>query len=466
MLLPTRGYSLVLFDADVSATSKTKDTQDYLSRSVIHNNKNYFFVPWGYNGLTGAPPTDFTNCCLNGQPYQGAGIKKVTVEAYGESLSTILVQEASETNTQVPDCVIQGMFLLKPEYMTYLRGEFSRLFAAEWKIQADDNTKSTMLVVERDTGRQLEGVYPELDTGNGIAAVRGIVQEMMANPPPNHTLKVISCGYGPESSVTGIGQYWTKLPKVDQIPNVDPNQPVTKRDIEAYFLYWASQENPSTPYFQMVVGLRSGVMDLFTLMGIPTVSIGLRNMVGESRHQRLCGPAFKRLNIQYDWPRHSTTAYIQGRKKYQGPLLNSPFWLGPAPGRTARGNLSPQQMDQQKTSLLQPFGDFDTFVLKVGLRLACQTYLRWSVTVLTKNPSFPQVMTTSDARFCYLAEDTEPRVKDRLLKRQAIDSQAIRTMRAQLRNTRLTLQLSDIQFDRFYWNQYTMDWKQINQLPP
>jgi hypothetical protein len=122
-----------------------------------------------------------------------------------------------------------------------------------------------------------------------------------------------------------------KLPTVKQIEDDTGEKDVTKRDVEAYFLYWASQENKEKQYFKMAVELRSGVMDLFTFMGIPTVSIGLRNMVGEDRHAFLAGKGFKRVNAQYDLPRHPTTAYVENR--FGGdPLLNSPYWSGKAPG--------------------------------------------------------------------------------------------------------------------------------------
>ncbi|KHN98864.1 uncharacterized protein MAM_03326 [Metarhizium album ARSEF 1941] len=467
MMLQNRGYSLVLYDADVSAGSKTKDTQDYLSRSVIENKKNFFFVMWDYAEISNgfSCPTDFSKCCLNGQPYDGKGVRFLSVTPYGESFSTKLIQEASRPNGQLPKSVLQGMFLLKPESMAYLRGEFSNLFNTEWKIGPDDATKSTILVVDRDTGCQPEGVYPELDTGNGIFLVRDIVKEMAAKHTGQSTLKVISCGYNDESSVTGIGQYWTKLPPVDLIPNLDKSQPVTKRDVQAYFLYWASQENKTERYFQMVVGLRSGVMDLFTFMGIPTVSIGLRNMVGESRHRRLSGTNFKRVNVQYDGPRHPTTAYIQDRYDSKEVLLNSPFWLGDAPGSPfpERGFLGDDERIQQKVSPLQPFGDFDAFVLKVGVRLACQTYLNWGPTVKTARKYIPQVVTTSDARFCYLAEESGTTVKQRLLRRRSADERAIDSMRAQLSNPKTTLQLSDALFDEFYQAQFIEDWRRIRR---
>ncbi|EFY85736.1 hypothetical protein MAC_08206 [Metarhizium acridum CQMa 102] len=479
MLLPSRDYSLVLFDADVSAGSKTKDAQDYLSRSVIHNKKNFFFVSWDYAKIarSRSPPTDFTNCCLNGQPYDGRGIRSVAVTTYGESLATRLLQDAaSKPNNGLPDSVLKGMFLLNPESMDYLRTEFGKLFDKEWNIKADDNTRFTILVVDRDTGCQPEGVYPELDTGNGISVVREIVQGMMASTIGPHTLNVISCGYQSESSITGIGQYWTKLPKVDSVPNIDKTQPVTKRDVEAYFLYWASQEDQNQQYFKMAIGLRSGVIDLFTFMGIPTVSIGLRNMVGESRHKRLSGPNFKRVNIQYDVPRHSTTAFVEDRYNPQEVLLNSPFWLGGAPinalaGFPPRSALTDQQKMQEKTSPLQPFCDFDKFVLKVGVRLACHQYINWSTTVKTVNRNFPQVLTTSAARFCYLAEEQgttsgRPSVKSCLLRRKSIDKKAIEGMRAQLSNPDSTLQLSDTQFDEFYTVQFKKDWRRIKRLRP
>ncbi|TWU71088.1 hypothetical protein ED733_002544 [Metarhizium rileyi] len=469
MLLPTRGYSLVLFDVDVSAQRKTKDTQDYLSRCVIQNNKNFFFVPWNYAVLTAPtrPPADFSNCCLNGQPYDGKGMAMVQVKTYGESLATMLLEDAG-THNPLPNSVLQGMFLLSDESKAYLGQKFSELFRSEWKIKVDDSKTSTILVVDRDTGCQPEGAYPELDTGNGILAIREIVNDMMNASPPGHPrLNVISCGNKGESSGTGIGQYWTKLPKLTDIPNPDVTKPVTKRDVEAYFLYWASQEDKSKQYFKMVIGLRSGVIDLFTFLGIPTVSIGLRNMVGESRHRRLCGPNFKRLNVQYDRPRHSTTAYVEDRYDNRKAWLNCPFWLGNAPaGSLARDALADDQQLRARTSLPRPFYEFDTFVLTVGVRLACQRYMSWSTTVTKANGSFPDVVTTRDARFCYLAEEKGSSVKQKLMKRKSMDRAAINAMRGQLGNTTSTLQLSDYMFNRFYAFQFGKDWNDIERNIP
>ena len=84
--------------------------------------------------------------------------------------------------------------------------------------------------------------------------------------------------------------------------------------------------------FSMAVGLRSGVMDQLTFLGIPTVSIGLRNMVAENRHVYLARDFWKTVNVQYSQPRHVVTAWMSEEDL---DLLVSPYWLAKAPARVA-----------------------------------------------------------------------------------------------------------------------------------
>ncbi|RYP11823.1 hypothetical protein DL767_011438 [Monosporascus sp. MG133] len=449
MQLEGKGYSLVLYEADISKNSKTEDTQDYLKHSATRNGKHFFFAPWDYNKICGeAEPQekDFANCCLDGDPYDGKDIKKLTPKAYGEFGSTQLIAEASKSNG-LPDSIREGMFLLTSETKKYLQGKFDDMFETEWNIQPDDASKSTILVVARDAGRSPDGVYPELDTGTGISTIRRIVEKTPLNG--GCKLAVISCGSTSESHRTGIGEYWLKLPTVEQIKEDTGEKGVTKRDVEAYFLYWASQENTEKQYFKMAIGLRSGVMDLFTFMGIPTVSIGLRYMVGENRHALLAGKGFKRVNAQYDLPRHPTTAYVDN--KFGGhPLLNSPYWDGKAPGSaTTARRPSPEELkedEKRRTSMkekpLEDFSEFDKYVVEVGVRLACQAYIEWPISVEITTGEFPGVMTTHDARFCYVIEEGD--VKQQLSQRKEIDRAAIMVMQNNLYHPEFSLQLSTV----------------------
>jgi hypothetical protein len=62
-------------------------------------------------------------------------------------------------------------------------------------------------------------------------------------------------------------------------------------------------------------------------LGIPSVSIGLRNMVGEDRHLFLAKAVLGRTNVIYDQPRHPLTAWMQGRDNLN--YFFSPFWADP-----------------------------------------------------------------------------------------------------------------------------------------
>jgi hypothetical protein len=60
-------------------------------------------------------------------------------------------------------------------------------------------------------------------------------------------------------------------------------------------------------------------------------------MLREDRHEFLAGENFKRMNAQYDRPRHPTTAYVKNRdvkNELEGgdPVLASPYWSDDAPG--------------------------------------------------------------------------------------------------------------------------------------
>jgi hypothetical protein len=196
MQLEGKGYSLVLYEADIAENSKTKDTQDYLKHSAKLNSKQFFFVPWDYNKIRGddeLKEKDFAKCCLNGDPYDGKDITKLTPKAYGEFASTELIAEGSKSNG-LPHSIREGMFLLTSETKRYLQGKFDNMFQREWKIRPDDASKSTILVVDRDTGRSPDGVYPELDTGTGISSIRQIVKEMLRKPNGDCKLTVISVG--------------------------------------------------------------------------------------------------------------------------------------------------------------------------------------------------------------------------------------------------------------------------------
>jgi hypothetical protein len=94
------------------------------------------------------------------------------------------------------------------------------------------------------------------------------------------------------------------------------------------------------------------------------------------------------------------------------------------------------------------------------VRLACQDYIEWppSITKITTE-EFPKVMTTHHARFCHLTEDGDMRER-----REIIDRASILVMRSTLRDPKVSLQLCQELFDRFYTDPLVNDWKEIIKL--
>ncbi|KAI1198691.1 hypothetical protein F5X97DRAFT_342388 [Nemania serpens] len=473
MELKGKKFPLVLFDVDETEKRKTKDTEDYLTRTA----EKSFLVPWRRSKIHSAKrpkPEDFANhkCYLNGVRYDGKDIQGLEPKGFGESDSTDLIAKETKIRGRLPEEIPKGMFILSDRAREYLRGRFVTAFNNVWSIKPDDDTKSTILAVYRDTGCNPNGVYPELDTGTGIFTIRDIAKSMQSGDGSEIKLQVISCGLKEENKTRGIGHYWEKLPSVADIAGATDDKEATKRDVEAYFLYWASKE-AKKPYFKMAVGLRSGVMDLFTFLGIPTVSIGLRNMVGEPRHGWLAGEAFKRVNIQYDKPRHPTTTYVKSNDPRGKPPFKSPYWSDGAPGTEStsfdpgsivqrippRSGLTEDQKNKMRKAPLKPFMGFDRYAVEIGVRLACQTYIKWPISVATEAGAFPDVITTHCARSCYLIRDGE----DKLAQMKGVDQKDILSLQSRLDDPNFSIQLSRILFNEFYWEPHIADWKKLDK---
>ena len=351
------------------------------------------------------PADNFENCRLNEQPYKyGNDYRQVTLSNYGEYASTVLIAEAGSNSH--PDSTENGMALLLPDTKTWLDTIFKKgadqkeasIFKRKWDIDYKAG-KPTIVVMDRDTGRSADSVYTELDTGTGTDMVRTIVADISYQE--EQKLRVTLCGLESESKGDGIGRYWKDLPSVKDIQGYVLDNTLTKRDDEAYFFQWAAKKN----FFKMTIGLRCGVMDLYTFLGVPTVSIGLRNMIGEDGHELLAGPHFNRASIQYGVPRHWTTAYIRNNEKPDAdqnseksdPLLNSPYWKGDTPGGKEgdpswhkflqkrsppkKEIYSKNKTNEKSTRTREPrkkkekldlFSEPDRHVLTVGVRTACK----------------------------------------------------------------------------------------------
>ncbi|KAH0352646.1 hypothetical protein KCU83_g3354, partial [Aureobasidium melanogenum] len=129
------------------------------------------------------------------------------------------------------------------------------------------STRRNVLVLRRDTGKTLGGAYPELDSGDAPWDIVGTVGTL-TNTAGAVQLMPILCGNvtDPHGRITTTGAYWDALENVGS--TYKPLLP--QRCNEAAFLDWAYRQG----YFDMVIGFRNGALDIFTFLGIPTVSIG------------------------------------------------------------------------------------------------------------------------------------------------------------------------------------------------
>ncbi|KAL7784324.1 hypothetical protein V8C37DRAFT_360999 [Trichoderma ceciliae] len=455
MQLPSRNYSLVLFDSNHtnSNKTKTKDLEDYLTKSVLKNKKHVFVVPWTYKQLNpngnAPPPKDFTGCFLDGEAYKGKdsdgkAIQRHNLVKYGERDSTIFISQ----QPSIPQAVVDGMAILSDTSRENLPKQFKKI----WQDSGIEPNQPAILFQYRDTGTSKSmGVYPELDTGNAISEIRTIVDKLPTKG--SDKLKIFSCGLDGAPTGTGIGKYWEK------ISNPKPGNDTT-RDIEAYFLKWSFDNG----YYSMASGFRSGPLDLFTFMGIPTVSIGLRNMMGEQRHKMLAKGTFQRVNIQYDQPRHPTTTCIE-HKGNAPTVIGSPFWgneqeFKPPPGAVTKRAKPKDQKDKEKQQMKepQPLAPFDKVVMDIGFRVACQQYLDWPHSIETMKTSFPNIIDTHVARFCY---PNEAEQRKYLETSEGLDRGDIEAMRSKLRDSVRTLQQSDRTFG-MYENALQVDWTEIH----
>jgi hypothetical protein len=167
-----------------------------------------------------------------------------------------------------------------------------------------------------------------------------------------------------------IGQFWEQLANVaKQATDEEQRDPKRyKRDIETRFMQIAYEKKK----YRLVVGFRSGALDMFTLLGIPTISIGLRQLVGEDRHSKFAtDPSWKRTNVQYDVPRHPDTGLVKGRGDSE--LYMSPYWkmrgTAPAPGEGAvqQGPVMPATSDKKVRPAPGPFHPVDLPTVRAGL---------------------------------------------------------------------------------------------------
>lgn len=445
-------HPICVYDYDTSDKKKTDDCVGYLTRIASATKEGIFVVPWGRDTLTGKTvPTSVDGCKLNNHtlndtdhpPTQYLQLRK-KLQYIGEGQSTFNIYQSpiGKINT-----IPSAMAIISN---TTVEGQLKASFASKNPFAKLALPKPTILVLHRDTGK-LGGAYPEMDSDT-----QGIIDiaEAIAKLPKGEndtSLSVVLCGNSdaikdPKGNVyPSIGPYWLNLPADTQ---------EAKRDVEAYFLKWAYEMG----YFQMVVGFRSGVLDLFTFLGIPTVSIGLRNMAGELRHNYFAGDTFKRVNVEYDQPRHRATAWIQ--QKEDDIFLTSPFWTGPPPTGIAERTLSLEQKQKMLAEGPGPLAPFDKAVLETGLRMACQKYLKWDDTVRrlirTENAA---IVTTKLTRSCYPRDMEDDQMEGYFKGVKDLDETDL--MNRKKREDEL--QETNALFEKYYRSDFVNDWAGISE---
>jgi hypothetical protein len=479
--LQIESFSVILYDSnhDDEKKTKTQDLEEYLAESVIMKGKQIFIVPWEFDVLRGKKPlpTTMAGCFLNGQSYnkQTHPLQALELNTYSEKASTQIVATAPDGLKNV----INGMTILSKNMVSNqfpdfkhlsqefptVSTEFKKLWA-QWKDAGVKAGENAVLLMYRDTGTrdpapvEKMGVYPELDNGKATNDILDLVGEIATKE--KSPLTIFTCGL--EGS--GIGEYWKALGKLK------PDPSITKRDFEAYFLRW-SYENG---YFKMATGFRSGPLDLFTFMGIPTVSIGLRNLMGEPRHQLLAHEKFKRVNIQYDQPRHTATAAVASSRR-KGSLKPyetnfwSPFWdEGFTEPENAKKRAIPNDTKREQMQQADKFATFDRTVVEIGYRFAFEKHMNLKQTISTlkanletKKNELPRTITTSEARFCYphqmLLSNDKVGLNNYFDAKEKLDYDAVQAIRQRAAE----LQLSETMIKK-YEQDYDGDWDEVTKF--
>lgn len=430
-------YSVALYDSGTS----TVPLEDYLKRSVLNNAKHIWVVPWKSESLKNATkPASFVGCSLDGKDVtNGENVKRRKLTVHSEYDATRKIAEKDTLPTEVS----KNMAILTDDSKKTLGSQFEGLFKNKWKINPDS---PTILSLYRNTGTK-GGVYPELDTGDALKEINEIVKKIPVKD--GKKFRTISCGNKDAvSGIPSIGEFWADL----TVPERE-----TARDVEAYFLEWAFKKN----YYQMAIGFRSGALDLFTFLGIPTVSIGLNHMIGESRHELLAKEAFKRVNVQYDQPRHNTTAYVKPKIIVLLPQLSSPFWSYDAPDGVKKRDAGNED-DKKKSQWEKPssFTAFDKIVLEVGLKIASEKYLKWTKSIQSLKEGISANPTdTHTARYYYPTGLTDDKKLQYFKDNQKLDTNDIGARKKK----RDILQESDELFLR-YETSSKGDWDDIHGI--
>lgn len=411
---------LVEYTTAAKEDRNVKQLVDYLTSLAIKSGQDVFLTPWTADELTALTaykplPKDKAEGCLL---WHARTMNRF--ETPKNFTARLVIQEKEFNATEYIKHNVSNMATITNAMaeidLKDHTAMLDRLFAeneqnpdtAIFPQPPADNSVQRVLVLHRDSGKS--GVYPEYDTGEALIELLTMLESITDKGVPNNRLKAVICGdVRSMEEWPSTGPYWHKLKNLSFDPEKNG---VPQRAFEAYFFQWAYR----TGRFSMAVGFRSGALDLFTFLGVPTVSIAVQYGVGEIRHAMLALPAqLKRLNVQYDLPRHKATAW----RKYRGPrattlpallkdCFESPYWKSEPPldvvstgvARKTAIQLSKEEMREMLEVAPSGFHAFDRRTVDLGLRVACSKFLMWPAMVVRSfgQGQYEGIITATDLR--------------------------------------------------------------------
>lgn len=357
-------------------TDKTAELTDYLKKPVP-SKEDVFLTTWTWDQLSGANNPGSSD------------YSKRKFSLCSESVATTVIRN-KVTGPDAKLKLADGMAIIDKGDEHALQKEFESLCTTLFANPPSADI-TTILIQYRDTGTK-GGIYPELDSS--ADSILEIVSYIQAIPKKGtESLSIELCG-NPESigSLHSIGEYFKKI-DAQRWPKE------TKRDLETFFLRVAFQKG----YFKMALGFRSGGLDVFTFLGVPSISISIRQMVGEGRHREIAvNEVFNRWNIQYELPRHITTKYF-GKDKN---LLGSPWWL------FDKSRVPTPEERSQQSNPPSKFHDFDGSIVEIGIYNAIIALLKWDIKPFIKPKVQSREFSNKICRQCYFSNLDQPKLRE------------------------------------------------------
>ncbi|KAN0073541.1 hypothetical protein V8E54_008761 [Elaphomyces granulatus] len=311
-------HPLLVYDCPNRPTELT----DYLAKPVPAN--DVFLTTWSWDMLVGSDDP-------------GPDYSKQTFTVHGESMATTIIKDNVKKEADWIK-LANGMAIIDKGDKENLQTEFINLCGDLFENPPSASI-TTILVQYRDTGTQ-GGIYPELDSSDAsIVQIASYIRDASEKSTKPLQLNIELCGnVQPIGDLHSIGEYFRRIDSERWPKN-------TKRDLEAFFLRVAFEAG----YFDMALGFRSGGLDVFTFLRVPSISISARQLVGEKRHGEIAvNKYFKRLN---------NTKYTA-----KDNLLGSPWWLFDKEHREP----TPEDRGRQSTPP-SGFHDFDGSIVKIGI---------------------------------------------------------------------------------------------------